>query len=132
MLFPTSTGGLYVRNEIFRTGPGAAALNNASGGEIAPSFVQSYYGIFDSDRRGLAAIYVRSPHTCTYTLSLCLLHTTALYAPLPSSTHTHLCGLLSFYSPTLSLFRLFVSPFSPCSSPSTVYVFAAGYLHAPV
>ena len=59
MLFPTAGGGLYVRNEMFRTGPGAGALNDASGGAIAQSFVTSYFQIFDSDRRGLAAIYVR-------------------------------------------------------------------------
>ena len=61
MLFPTPAGGLYVRNESFRTGPGSAALNNAAGGEVASSFAQSYYSIFDSDRRALAAIYVRAP-----------------------------------------------------------------------
>lgn len=59
MLFPTAASGLYVRNEMFRTGPGAGALNDASGGAIAQSFVTSYFQIFDSDRRGLAAIYVR-------------------------------------------------------------------------
>jgi hypothetical protein len=59
MLFPTAGGGLYVRNEMFRTGPGASPLNDASGGGIAQAFVTSYFQIFDSDRRGLAAIYVR-------------------------------------------------------------------------
>lgn len=58
MLFPTAAGGLFVRNEVFRTGPGAAALNNVAGGEIAQSFVRSYYDIFDADRRALAGIYV--------------------------------------------------------------------------
>jgi hypothetical protein len=58
MLFPTAGGGLYVRNEIFRTGPGVLALNNASGGELAQSFIGKYFEIFDSDRRGLAGIYV--------------------------------------------------------------------------
>jgi hypothetical protein len=59
MLFPTPSGGLYVRNEVFRTGAGTAALNNAAGGEIAQAFVKSYYEIFDSNRTALSAIYVR-------------------------------------------------------------------------
>ena len=60
MLFPTAGGGLYVRNEVFRTGPGAAPLNPLSGGDLAQSFVGKYFEIFDSDRRALAAIYVRT------------------------------------------------------------------------
>ena len=68
MLFPTPAGGLFVRNEMFRTGPGAAALNNAAGGEMAQSFVKSYYDIFDSDRRALAAIYVRCFACCRLTV----------------------------------------------------------------
>ncbi len=59
MLFPTAAGGLYVRNEIFRCGPGAAPLNDAAGGELAKTFVGRFFEIFDSDRSGLAAIYVR-------------------------------------------------------------------------
>lgn len=68
MLFPTPTGGLYVRNEVFRTGPGSAALNNAAGGDIAQSFVKSYYDTFDADRRALAAIYVRGFASCIFSI----------------------------------------------------------------
>merc|ERR1719215_254242 len=60
MIFPSPTGSLYVRNNVFRTGPrdaGAVDMNNAAGGELAPAFVEQYYKIFDSDRKALAGIY---------------------------------------------------------------------------
>jgi hypothetical protein len=56
-LFPTAAGSLYVRNDIFRTGPGTSAVVNAAGGDLAESFVRQYFEIYDKDRRGLAAIY---------------------------------------------------------------------------
>ena len=81
-LFPTAAGSLYIRNDIFRTGPGTAPVVNAAGGDLAESFVRQYFEIYDKDRKGLAAIYVRVV-VCRSCSTFFLFLTPRVRVPLP-------------------------------------------------
>lgn len=64
-LLPVPTGGIVVRNNIFRSGPGVRPMN--SDAEIAHTFITNYYSLFDDNAgearaAALSPIYVRRPN----------------------------------------------------------------------
>ena len=57
-LFPLAGGGMYLKNDIVRFGPGAVAFNTSlDASSLGGQFAQQYYAVYGSNRAALAGAW---------------------------------------------------------------------------